>query len=212
MQPAFRLLLTTATVGALAVSARADARDEVAQAVKAQNEAPAYRMFVVTTDHVTKTVNTLSLETVKPDSLHMKQEADGKTQVEVLSDGKRTLMSQNGGALEEAPAGLAAMIATARRSAAMEDMVKTAQNVQVAGHETISGTPATIYTFDSDVLGLQTTNKLWVSDKDHLPLKSEGTVKGDLQMGGQTAQKMDRGLVTTYQYDPSIKIVLPPAK
>ena len=212
MKPVLRLLLTAATACLFASSARADARDEIAQAIKAQNDAPAYRMKVSSTDNATKILSTINLESVKPDGLHMKQETGGKVQLEVFSDGKRTLMSQGAGPLQEAPAGMGAMIAATRKTASVEAMAQTARDVAVAGHESVNGGPATAYTFSTDAMGLQSASKLWVSDADHRPLKSESTVRGELQMGGQTVQKLDRTMTITYEYDPSIQIVLPPAK
>ena len=211
MKPASRLLLTAATACLVATTASADPKDDVAAAMKAQNDAPAYRMKMVSTDNNTKAVTTITLESVAPDSMHLKTEG-GPQQMEVITDGKRTLMSQGSGGLQEAPAQMGAMIGQARKSATMETMIKSAKDVKVAGHEAVNGVPATIYTFDTDMMGLHSANKLWVSDKDHRPLKSEGEAKGEMSMGGQPGQKVDQMVSIAYDYDPSIKIVLPPAK
>ena len=211
MKPVSRLLLTAASACVLSATAFADPKDEVAAAIKAQNDAPAYRMKMVSTDNNTKAVTTITLESVGTDSLHLKTEG-GPQQMEVITDGKRTLMSQGGGALQEAPAGMGAMIGQARKSVAMDQMIKSAKDVKVVGHDALNGVPATEYTFDTDMMGLHSTNKLWVSDKDHRPLKSEGEAKGEMAMGGQPGTKVDQSVGITYDYDPSIKIELPPAK
>ena len=211
MKPVSRLLLTAALACAGSVSVSADPKDDVAAAMKAQNDAPAYRMKMVSTDNNTKAVTTITLEAVGTDSLHLKTEG-GPQQMEVITDGKRTMMSQGGGALQEAPAGMGAMIGQARKSVAMDQMIKAAKDIKVVGHDPLNGVPATEYTFDTDMMGLHSTNKLWVSDKDHRPLKSEGVAKGEMSMGGQPGQKVDQSVSIAYDYDSSIKIELPPAK
>ncbi len=213
MKFASRLLFTAASACVLSsVAWAADPKDDVVAAMKAQNDAPAYRMKMTSTDNSSKAVTSITLESVNPDGLHMKSEAGGVTTMELISDGKRTMMSQGGGALQEAPAGMSAMIGQARKSATMETMIQAAKDVKLAGHESVNGVPATIYTFGTEMMGLQSTNKLWVSDKDHRPLKSEGEAHGDVQMGSQPGQKVDQKVAIAYEYDPSIKIVLPPAK
>ena len=210
MKPASRALLATASVCLLAGTAFADPKDDVAAAMKAQNDAPAYRMKMTSTDNNTKAVTTITLESVSPDSLHLKTEGGPQT-MEIITDGKRTMMSQAGGALQEAPPQMGAMIGQARKSVAMDQMIKSAKDVKVVGHDPLNGVPATEYSFDTDMMGLHSTNKLWVGDKDHRPLKSEGEAKGEMSMGGQPGQKVDQTVSISYDYDPSIKIELPPA-
>ena len=210
MKPASRALLTTASVCLLAGTAFADPKDDVAAAMKAQNDAPAYRMKMVSVDNNTKATTTITLESVSPDSLHLKTEG-GPQAMEVITDGKRTMMSQGGSALQEAPPQMGAMIGQARKSVAMDQMIKAAKDVKVVGHDPLDGVPATEYSFDTDMMGLHSSNKLWVSDKDHRPLKSEGVAKGEVSMGGQPGQKVDTNITVSYDYDPSIKIEVPAA-
>ena len=210
MKPPIRILLTAASACLLSATAFADPKDDVLAAIKAQNAAPAYRMKMTSTDNNTKAVTTVTLESVNPDSLHLKTEG-GPQSMEVITDGKRTMMAQGGGALQEAPPQMGAMIGQARKSVAIDQMIKAAKDVKVAGHDPLNGVPATEYSFDTDMMGLHATNKLWVSDKDHRPLKSEGVATGEMSMGGQAGQKVDQTISVTYDYDPSIKIELPPA-
>ena len=201
-------ILLAASACLLATSAwAADPKADIVASMKAQNDAPAYRMKMTSTDPNTKAVTAITLESVNPDGMHMKTEAGGKVVMEMLTDGKRTLMSQGGGDLQDAPPQVASMIGQARKTATMEAMIQTATDVKVAGHETVNGVPTTVYTFATEMMGLHSTNKLWVSDKDHRPLKSEGEAHGDMQ-----GQKVDQVVAVAYDYDPSIKIVLPPAK
>ena len=210
MKPSSRVLFTAVSACLLTATAFADPKDDVAAAMKAQNDAPAYRMKMVSTDNNTKAATTITLESVSPDSLHLKTEG-GPQSMEVITDGKRTMMSQGGGALQEAPPQMGAMIGQARKSVAMDQMIKAAKDVKVVGHDPLNGVAATEYTFDTDMMGLHGTNKLWVADKDHRPLKSEGAAKGEMSMGGQPGQKVDQTVSITYDYDPSIKIELPAA-
>ncbi len=201
-------LLMVPLLGLVAVSVRADDKASLAEAQRAQNDAPAYRMKAVSTDVNTKEATVITLESVKPDLLHMKTEAGGKTQMEIVSDGKKAFMSQGGAELTEAPPQVAAMIGQARQQSSLDAMTKLAQDVKITGHEAVNGVPASVYTFSTDMMGLHSASKLWVSDKDHRPLKGESTTQGELKMGEQS-KKMDQQTSITFDYDPSIKIALP---
>ena len=73
----------------------------------------------------------------------------------------------------------------------------------------MGGVPASVYSFSSDAMGMHSTTKLWVSDKDHRPLKAEGETKGQMQTGAPGGQEVDRQMAITFDYDPNIKITLP---
>ena len=181
-----------------------DPTDALKQATKAQNDAPAYRMKIVSTDPATKQVSTITMENVNPDKLHMKMETGSATQMELVSDGQKTFMSQGGGKMQEAPPQVAAMIVQSRKTATLDAITKMAQDVKLAGHETIGGNPTSIYTFTSDMMGMHSNTKLWISDKDHRPVKAEGETKGK-----QAGQQIDQMVAITFDYDPNIKITLP---
>jgi hypothetical protein len=53
-------------------------------------------------------------------------------------------------------------------------------------------------------MGLDSTVKLWVSDANNLPVKSEADIHRELK-GHTTSKKA----VTTFEYGPSIKIAVP---
>lgn len=203
-----RFLLTGTSLCILStVALAADPKADVLAAMKAQNDAPAYRMTMSSADTNTNASTSIILESVKPDGMHLKSVAGGKVAMEMMTDGKRTLMSQAGGELQEAPPAVAAMITQAKQTATMEAMIGQAKDIKMVGHETVNGTPTSVYTFATDMMGINSTNKLWVSDKDHRPLKSEGEGHGEM-----AGQKVDQKVTVAYDYDPSIKIVLPPAK
>ncbi len=181
-----------------------DPMEAIKQATRAQADAPAYRMKIVSTDPATKQGATITMENVNPDKMHMKMEASGQTTMEIVSDGQKTFMAQGGGKMTEAPAQMGAMIVESRKQQSLDAITKLAKDVKLVGHESISGTPTSVYTFSADMMGMHSTTKLWISDKDHRPLKAEGESKGD-----QGGQQIDQQMTITFEYDPSIKVTLP---
>ena len=203
----FTLRLPVAALCAVAFATCAfadDPMDALKQATKAQSDAPAFRMKIISTDPTTKVANTITIEKVKPAKMHMKVEDGTSTKMELVSDGQKTFMSQGGGKMQEAPPQVAAMIAQQGNTAALDAITKLAQNVKLDGHESVGGVPASIYTFTSDMMGMHSATKLWISDKDHRPLKAEGETTGD--RGGQ---KFDQQMAISFDYDPAITITLP---
>ncbi len=186
-----------------------DPVEAIKAATKAQNDAPAYRMKIVSTDPATKKVNTITLENVNPDKMHMKVEDGATTQMELVSDGQKTFMAQGGGKMTEAPPQVAAMIVQSRKTATLDAITKMAQDVKFTGHDTVGGVPASVYSFSSDAMGMHSSTKLWISDKDHRPLKAEGETKGQMQTGAPGGQEVNRQMAITFDYDPNIKITLP---
>jgi hypothetical protein len=125
--------------------------------------------------------------------------------MEMWADGSKTFMRQGpGGEIHESPIDLNSLMTQARQSNILETLVAAAQDLKIAGHESVNGTPASIYTFKSTAMGLDSSVKLWVSDADNLPLKSEADTRRELK--GHTTSKKS---VTTFEYGPSIKIVVP---
>ena len=183
--------------------------DALAAAAKAWESTPARRMIVTSVDAGKNETSVITMETVNPDSMHMKSESGGMTQIEVITDGNRVFMSHGGGKLTEAPAQMAAMMKQTRAQFSGDAMVKMAHNVKLAGHETINGVPASIYSFDSDMMGVHSDSREWISDSDHRPLKMEGTVTGNAKTGGKPGTGLDRKTSAVFEYDPSIKITLP---
>jgi outer membrane lipoprotein-sorting protein len=199
--------LAVTSIGMLFISA-AHAGDDLMEALKkaqkAQLDAPAFRMKIVTTDDNNKT-STVTIELVKPDMLHWATEDDGKMTVEMWADGKKTYMRQGpAGEIHESPINISSLITQARQSNTLETLIAAAQDLKFVGHENVNGAPASIYTFKSTAMGLDSSVKLWVSDADNLPLKSEADTRRELK--GHTTSKKS---ITTFEYGPSIKIIVP---
>jgi outer membrane lipoprotein-sorting protein len=174
------------------------------KALKTQLDAPASRMKVITTDDNNKT-STVTIEMVQPNMLHWTTENDGTVAMEMWADGKKTFMRQGpGGEIRESPIDLNSLNTQARQSNTLETFIAAAQDLKLAGHEEVNGAPASIYTFKSAAMGLDSTVKLWVSDANNLPVKSEADIHRELK--GHTTSKRS---VTTFEYGPSIKIVVP---
>ncbi len=192
------------TFGISAVRAEDNPMEALKKAQKAQLAAPASRMKVITTDDNSKT-STVTIEMVQPNMLHWSTENDGQMAMEMWADGTKTFMRQGpAGEIHESPIDLNSLMTQARQSNILETLVAAAQDLKLAGHEELNGTPASIYTFKSTAMGLNSSVKLWVSDRDSLPLKSEADTSRELK--GHTTSKKS---VTTFEYGPSIKIVVP---
>lgn len=203
----FASSLVAASIGMLFIAA-AQAGDEPMEALKkaqkAQLDAPASRMKVITTDDNNKT-STVTIEMVQPNMLHWTTENDGQVAMEMWADGRKTYMRQGpGGEIHESPIDLNSLITQARQSNTLETLVAAAQDLKLAGHESVNGAPASIYTFKSTAMGLDSSVKLWVADANNLPLKSEADTRRELK--GHTTSKKS---MTTFEYGPSIKIIVP---
>ena len=200
-------LLTAASLCALVSSGVAsDPKDDLTAAMKAQNDAPAFRTKMTTAGEGMNM--TVAMERVKPSQLHFKTEG-GPVSVELYSDGQKTLMKQGEGAFQEAPAQMAAMLTQNSQEAMMQQAIQTAKNVKVTGHEAVNGAATTVYAYDADQSGMHSANKLWVSDKGHLPMKSESDVHGSVAAGGVPSREVNMKVTCTFDYDPSIKVVMP---
>lgn len=200
-------LLTAASMCVLTSSVLAgDPKDDLVAVMKAQNDAPAFRAKVVTAGSGVSM--TVTMERVKPSLLHVKTEG-GSMLMEVYSDGQKTLMNQGGGAFQEAPPQVATMLTQNSQDAMMQQAMQAAKNVKVAGHEAVNGAAATVYSYDAEMAGIQSSNKLWVSDKDHRPVKSESDVHGSLAGDDAGGTAVSMKVTSTFDYDPSIKVVMP---
>lgn len=210
MKRRFFLVLAALTACIPIVAAQDDgAKAAVLASQKALHEAKAYRIRTTATDLDSKRVTAMTVEIVNPDSLRMHMEEGGQVKMELVTDGRKAFMRRGAeGDFVEAPPTVAGMVANARRLSAME-AIQTASNVKMVGREDIGGTAASVYTFEVEIMGMRSTSKLWVSDKDHLPLKREGESHGEVKLGAEPGQKTNRSSTSTYDYDPSIKVTLP---
>jgi outer membrane lipoprotein-sorting protein len=199
--------LAVAAIGILFISAaRAgdDPMEALKKAQKAQLDAPASRMKVITTDDNSKT-SSVTIELVKPDMLHWTTEDNGQVTVEMWADGQKTYMRPgSAGEIRESPINISSLITQARQSNTLDALIAMAQDLKFVGHENVNGAPASIYTFKSTAMSLDSSVKLWISDADNLPLKSEAESHRTLK-GHTTSKKA----VTTFEYGPSIKIIVP---
>ncbi len=198
--PAAAVFVTT-----FCAAARADdAKDALVAAEKAAKDAPAYRLKVTSTDPTTKVAAAMTIEIVNPETMHLKSESGGQSQMEVYSDGQKVFMSHAGSPMQEAPPQVAAMMKQMKDQVSGDAMSKLAQNAKFVGHETVGGTPASVYTFEADMMGMHMASKEWVSDKDHRPIKVESVTKGSV-----ANQEVNQNTTATYEFDPSIKVVMP---
>ena len=192
--------------------ARADDDPKAAlkKAQAAQADAPTCRMTLTATDLDSQKVTVMTTEFVKPDSMHTRMEVNGNVRMEMLTDGKRTFMRQGVDTeLQEAPAHVSNMLQSARRSLSLDTLMESAKDVKLIGHESVDGKPASVYGFTTELMGLATNTKVWVSDENSRPLKAEADSHGELKIGARAGQKANTHAVTAFDYDPAIKITLP---
>jgi outer membrane lipoprotein-sorting protein len=202
--------LATGTIFNPVLRAEEDAKEVLKKAQKAQLDAPACRIKIISTDTGNNKSSTMTIEFVKPDLIHWKMEEKDQVRMEMWSDGKKTSMRQGPGAeVKDAPLNMSAMLTKARESASMDALIGMTREFKFVGHENVSGLPASVYTFKSEILGLNSTTKLWVSETDNRPLKAEGETHGEIKMGSGPGHATNKRSVTTYEYDPSIKIIVP---
>ena len=217
MKSSFLRLAAGLAACALAVPAFADdakdARDVLLRCQQAQLAAPVCRMTVNTKVADTGKASVVTVETVSPNQMHVRQERDGKVMMEMFTDGIKTMVRRGpDGPIVEAPRQVGAMIANLRLSVSLQAMTESAKDVKVVGHEVINGQAATIYTFTTNAMGIQANSKLWISDKDALPLKAEEDSVGTLNVGLDVGDpKAHRHSEVTFDYDPSITVALPAA-
>ena len=170
-------------------------------------------MTVNTKNVGTDQASVVMVETVGSSQMHVRQERDGKVTTEMFTDGRKTMIRRGpDGPIVEAPPQVSTMIANLRMSISLRALTESANQVKVAGHEVLDGRAATIYTFTTDAMGIKANSKLWVSDKDALPLKAEEDSVGTLNAGLEGADpKAHRHSEITFSYDPSITVAMPEA-
>ena len=200
-------LFTVAMLGTLCISAaQADeeVKDALQKAQKAQTDAPVYRMRMVSTEANDKT-DGMTIELVKPDLLYWKTENNGRTTVEMWSDGKKTYIRQDpNGDVRESTMDVNSLLTQARQVNPLETLISKAQYSKFVGHEELNGIATSVYTFKSNLMNTDSEVKLWVSDIDHCPLKSEFDMHRELKNAS-----VHKKTVVTYEYGPSIKVVVP---
>ena len=194
------------SVVAFGTTARAqdDGREVLRQAIEAARRAPAYRVTVTEAGSPTPE---LRMEVVNPDLLHLRSGMG----TEVYSDGK-TVLSREGTSGPFAPArgNVAAELALARQMATPDAFLQMATGVRLAGHDNVNGTPASIYAVNALMLGMRVDGRVWIADADRRPLRVEGEVNGEAKLGSRTGgRRVHRSAVVTYDYDPSIRVVMP---
>lgn len=186
--------------------------------------APGSRMTSTITDRDSGTVlETVVVEQVKPDQVHFVTTKNGKAGTEMISDGKRSL--QRSGPNEPwkpLPINLSGMMKEMHNGGVGEEKMREEHgHLKLIGDDQVSGVAAKVYQLSED----QGPSKIWLAADDSRLLKVErdydGTgpiaspkFDGDLkslkaQLKAATTQRHLHS-VTTCEYDPSIKITMPP--
>ena len=188
-----------------AARAEEDVTEALKKAVQAQLDAPAFRMRSVSTDITSNKTSAVTVELVKPNLLYWKSEENAQVTMEMWSDGKKTYMRQGpAGEIRPAAMDINSLITQARQVNPLETLITKAKDLKFVGNEEVNGVRASVYTFKSLLTGMDSSAKLWISDAESRPLKSETETHRDLK-----AAPVHKKTVITYEYDPSIKIVVP---
>ena len=190
---------------ALAAPALADGAAQVA--------APTCRLTVNAREAGTGRATVVVLETVGANQMHVREERGGKMLMEAFSDGRKRIVTQGmNGSMVEEQGNLVPIVAVLRNPILLRTLAETTRDVKVAGHDVVNGQAATVYTFSADTLGVRADCKLWISDKDTLPLKAEGDAAGGANVGAAGSVRVTGGhFDITFSYDPSITVTLPAA-
>ena len=191
-------------VASTTVRAQEDGWGALRQSMEAMRQAPAYRATVVEAGGAAPE---LSMEVVNPNLLHVRTGMG----TEIYSDGK-TMVSREGASGPFAPAhgNVAVTVALARQMATPDAILAMATGVRLTGHETVNGAAASVYAVDALVMGMRVNARVWVADADHRPLRTEAEINGELKTGGHGgSRRVHRNATVTYDYDPTIRIVLP---
>jgi hypothetical protein len=147
----------------------------------------------------------VTVELVKPNLLYWKSEENAQVTLEMWSDGTKTYMRQGpAGEIRPAAMDVNSLITQARQVNPLETLITKARDLKFVGHEEVNGVRASVYSFKSLLTGMDSSAKLWISDAESRPLKSETQTDRGIK-----AAPIHKKTVTTYEYDPSIKIVVP---
>lgn len=199
-----------ASVLPLRADDEADARAALKKAQAAQNDAMACRMTMTSTERDTGRVTVMTTEFVKPDAMHTRLEINGGTAMEMVTDGKRTFMRQGADPeMKEAPAHVSSTLLAARKNISLDTLVDAGKGVKLLGHQTVRGVPASVYGFSSELTGVASETRVWVSDKDGCPVQAEAESRGEVKTGAGIGRKTNSHSLTLFDYDPSIRITLP---
>lgn len=222
----FRLILFHGLLSAaLAGAAVAQTPDDFALIKKmkdATKNAPASRLSSTITDRDSDAaLETMTMERVAPDQIHVVTTKHGQPASEMITDGKRNLRRRSPNEpWKPTPINIGAMF-QASLNYDEDDIREQHVHLKPAGDDNVGGIPAKVYELTSD----DNNSKVWLAADNSRLLKAERDYDGS---GPMDAPKFDGDLkslkaqlkaataqhhlhsLTLYTYDPSIKITMPP--
>ena len=220
-------LLVLCLAGLIAAhSASAEDLEELAIAQKALDTAPAFRVTSTGSSSMTEGMNSSVVEVIRPDLMRVRVEMNGKVNFESFTDGKKTVVSEEGAPYKEAPPELITLLASTRSQLSIvasnnDDLSHKVGQMKFAGHETINGVPASLYSGEETdkptdanermpMRDMHNKVKIWISDRDHRPLQAEWNMDGTMQMEpAAKGEPFKQEMKLTFEYDPAMKISLP---
>ncbi|HEX3816774.1 MAG TPA: hypothetical protein VHW03_00635 [Chthoniobacterales bacterium] len=209
----------------LAGSALGQTADDFALLKKmgeATKDAPTSRLNSTITDRDSGAVlETVTMERVAPDQVHLITTHHGEPATEMISDGKRSLTRKSPNEpWKPLPFNFGQTFHSALNFD-QEEIREQHVHLKPLGDDQVDGTAAKIYEMTSD----DGTSKIWIAADNSRLLKLEHDYEGtapiktpkfdgnlkslQAQLKAATAQHHLHSL-TLYTYDPSIKITMPP--
>ncbi len=225
LRSAFLTGLLVLSIGSL----RAQSEEDLAIIKKVQDavaNAPSSRVTSIVTDRSSGAeVEKIVVEREQPDKVHFITTDNGAAGTEMVSDGKRNLMRHGPNEpWKSLPVNMSAMMNASLSNLAQDTFREEHGHLKLLGSDQVNGTAAKVYELTTD----DNSSKIWLATDTSRPLKAERDYKGpgpiprmkdgagrklDLNAlrDQLKAAKTERQLhsVTTFDYDPSIKVTLP---
>jgi hypothetical protein len=206
--PAATTQATTAAQPTTATGPSGNPFDFILNAQRAQLAVKAFRSKTTTTS-AAGTQTTTTLEYVNPDRVHLIMANGNET---IVIKGVGTYSKTSGGKWAVSPVDLSSTVFGQFDPKTIEELKNSivTSNVKLIGPDVLDGRPVLVTTYDTLVKGLgpggsdiHGSARLWVGATDGLPYRRESTQDSAVTAGAKTTT------VTTYEYDPNIKIEKP---
>ena len=208
MKPTLPLYVAAVVMACLAATTvRADeaAVQQLRDAQTALANAKAWRRTTVTDNLEFRTSQTVVAEAVQPDLFHYVAWSG----LEYFSDGKSNRCRDRDGTVREVEFDNVKPLDFAREKSRLQGLLAGLKDARVEERTTFRDLPTTVVAFTIENDGVVSTGKLWISDADHLPLKIESETHSEWKAPSGVPQRVNQRATGSYEYDPSIKIVMP---
>lgn len=192
----------------------------------AMADAPFSRVTTVVTDRNSKAeTERMVVEREKPDKVHFTTVKGGEAGTEMISDGQRSLMRDGPDEpWKKSPINVSALMNAGMSNLAADALKEEHGHLKLIGPDEVNGISAQVYELSTD----EGKSKIWLATDNSRPLKAERdyegpgaipklkkTAKGQFDIAALRDQlkaaqsKKQLHSVTSFEYDPSIKVTMP---